>query len=145
MFKPSLYMAGPITGCTYDGAVNWRNLFASMLPEVNCISPMRSKAFLEQDGILGPCGQHPLTTEQGIFTRDLYDVRRCDLLIANFLNCPCVSIGTVFEIAIAYELHKPIITIMEKENIHVHPFIEAAQGFTTSSIDAAAELVRAII
>jgi len=145
MSKPVMYLAGGITGYTYNEAVDWRNLFASMIPDVECLSPMRGKAFLESEGILGACGQHPLTMERGIFIRDTFDVRRCDLFLANFLNSTVASIGTIFEIALAFELNKPIIIIMEEKNVHHHPFINEACSFEVGTFGEAAEIVKNIL
>lgn len=141
-----VYLCGPMTGETYDQATCWRNTVehALMCRGIETIDPLRGKAFLEVDGVLGNTnGKHPLESAAGIVTRDHWDVSRCDVLFVNLLGAKIVSIGSCFEIAWAYERKIPIVVIMEPEgNIHEHCFIDICSGgFRVSSLDAAVKLI----
>lgn len=139
-----VYMAGPIDGQTYSGANDWREHFRKQLYDIghSGISPMRGKDYLAaQEVIVGVYEEFPLSSEQGIFGRDLFDVRRCDVLLANFLPATKVSVGTVAEMAIAYENHKYIIAVMEPGNFNDHPFIRRFASVVVPSLDEAYHVI----
>ena len=141
-----VYLCGPMTGETYDEATGWRNAVGAHFGEkgIETIDPLRGKAFLEVDGVLGnPNGQRPLESAAGIVTRDHWDVSRCDVLLVNFLGAKIVSIGSCFEIAWAYERGIPIVIVMEPNgNVHEHCFIDVCSGgFKVGSLDEAIELI----
>ena len=145
-----VYLCGPMTGETYDVATKWRN---DVSYKLNCkgietIDPLRGKAFLEVDGLLGNTNdEHPLESAAGIVTRDHWDVNRCDVLLVNFLGAKIVSIGSCFEIAWAYERKIPIVIVMEKGrgNVHDHCFIDVCSGgFRVTTLDEAVSLIERI-
>ena len=119
MIYPSkmIYLAGPITGLTYDEArYSWRKEFASLMPEhIHCNSPMRGKEMLKDLGVLTSGAGYPdnaMTSSAGITTRDFNDVRTCDAMIACFLESGFgLSGGTFMEYGFAHALQKPIIGI----------------------------------
>jgi hypothetical protein len=54
-------------------------------------------------------------------------VTQADIIYANFLGSKAVSIGSVMELAWAYELNKLTVVVMDRKNIHMHAFVlEAA-------------------
>lgn len=142
-----VYMAGPITGCSYDGCTNWRNDFAKALSSYNvhCLSPMRNKDYLSKETNVAQQYDTPLSCEKGIYTRDKFDCCRCDLLVVNILKATCVSIGTMLEIAWANANDIPIILIMEDTNIHNHPMVRACCGFQVDTIAQSIKLVKAVL
>jgi len=84
---PRVYLAGPISGMEYEGAVEWRNWAMEWLRAVGirAYSPMRAKEFLaaeEQHGRLPTflAHDHPLATSKGIMCRDHTDCVRADAL-----------------------------------------------------------------
>ena len=142
------YLAGPITGLSFDGAVNWREKLISLLPpEIQGMSPLRGKDYLEGSQEIAACyNDIPLSCSHGIMTRDFNDCKRCDLLIVNLLGANKISIGTVMEIAWAYAFRIPTIVIIEKnENPHDHPMVQEAMGFRVETIDEAAHLAKVIL
>ena len=143
-----VYLAGPITGLTYDDAQNWREeVKKALAPEINCYSPLRQKHYLRQEGVLDQSYScHELSTDRGIITRDHWDCKTCDLVFANFLGTTRVSIGTVMEFAWAFSYRKPLVVVMENtNNLHDHPMIREAIGYRTDSMARAIEIVRAVM
>ena len=140
-----VYLCGPMTGETYKQATEWRNDVAYKLNVlgIDTINPLRGKAFLEVDGVLGNTnGRSPLEGAAGIVTRDYWDVSRCDVLLVNFTGAKIVSIGSCFEIAWAYQRRIPIVIVMEESSVHDHCFIDICSGgFRVSSLGAAIELI----
>lgn len=169
---PKIYLAGPITGCTYDGCTDWRNQFAqsiNMIPlathpasgpnkhlviqpgeprYIKCLDPMRAKSYLKSLGemIYDEYPQDVLSCQRGIMTRDFFDCTRCDLVFVNLLGATRVSIGTVMEIAWAFQARIPVVAAIEETgNLHDHGMIREAIGFRLSTLEDAARTIRAIL
>jgi hypothetical protein len=159
----TIYLAGPISGQTYDEATNgWRlkfdNLLQGMcelsngLDEVTCASPMRGKDFLaERTEPLGHCPDelvgygNPMVSPSGIVTRDAYDVRTSDAILVNLLYADRVSIGTTLEVGMAFAWRVPIILVIPNRRGHPHDHgmllsMAQANGYSTHSLEQAAEL-----
>lgn len=147
MKKFLLYCAGPITGVSYRESVNWREYVANKLPpHIKAVSPMRGKQYLAgENNIKNSYEEHPLNCQKGITCRDRMDVMRCDMILVNFLGANKVSIGSVMEIAWADAWRKPIVLVMEKDNVHSHAMIREVSGFIVSSLDEAIEIVTAVL
>ena len=162
--KPKVYLAGPITGLSYAEARNgWRvELWRMLRDDIDCFSPMRTKDFLAgQDKLRGDPAMYdnPLATANGILTRELNDVKRCDLMIANFLGAEKVSIGTCVEFGFAYSLRKPVILVIEngpgpelkdipkswRPNCHAHAFLTAIASDRVDNFEDAAMIARAVL
>lgn len=135
-----VYLVGPITGQTYSGATEWRNTFSDALRAhgMRPLSPMRGKDYLlNETNVKDAYEEFPLSSEQGIFNRDLYDVRHSDALVCNFLGAERVSIGSIAEIAVAYENKRFIIVVMEPTNIHNHSFVRRFASVVVDSLHEA--------
>jgi len=152
----TVYLAGPISGLTYDEATGWRNAIATELAEfgIKCQSPMRAAIHLRHaDGVLGDCeiqaGTKPaveaMSTPKGVVVRDKFDSTRCDLLLVNLLKAKKVSIGTCVEIGWANANDIPIVLVMEKDNIHNHAFIRESASFITESLSDSVYIIKAIL
>jgi nucleoside 2-deoxyribosyltransferase len=154
--KSSIYLAGPITGLSYEKArAGWRQQFAEHMagyPDIELFSPMRAKEFLQDVVGLPGTGkaleslQFALAKPAGILTRDFNDVVSRDLMVACFLDQPDrVSIGTVWEIGVAYSHRKPIIVVMRPGNIHDHVFITHTAGYVVETLEEAAHVAGSIL
>jgi nucleoside 2-deoxyribosyltransferase len=141
------YLAGPITGCSYEGCTNWRVDFAHALAgyNVHCLSPMRNKNHLSGEGWINDTYDTPLSSAKGIYTRDKFDCCRCDILIVNVLEATRVSIGTMIKIAWADANNIPIILIMENGNVHDHAMVKECCGFQIDTVEKAIRLVKATL
>jgi len=144
-----VYLAGPISGLTYEGGQGWRNYVTQELPEeIRCMSPLRAKGeVLTRVGVIdGAYEENPLTSQAGITTRDRLDCTRADAVLFNFLGATSVSIGTVLELGWADAHRIPIIVVMEPTgNLHDHPMIRAIAGFRVTSLDAAVVVLTAVL
>jgi nucleoside 2-deoxyribosyltransferase len=143
-----VYLAGPITGLTYDQGQDWREYVAQALPkEFQAISPLRAKDVrLARVGIIEDTYEDdPLTTAKGITTRDRMDCTRSDLIIMNLLGATRVSIGTMIEIGWANANNIPIILIMEKGNLHNHAMVRECAGWTVDNLEHAITIAAATL
>src|SRR5690606_15538265 len=88
---PSVYLAGPITGQSYEGAVDWREYAKAQLEAAGIIafSPMRQKEYLSREQAINGApeayGDQVLSRPKGIVTRDRNDTRTMDLVLMNLL------------------------------------------------------------
>lgn len=143
-----IYLAGPITGVSFNGCVSWREWFIDHLPkELVGLSPLRGKDYLEGEGNLQmQYADKVLSTARGITTRDYNDVRRADLIVANLLGAGRVSVGTVMEIAWAKAFSVPVVAVMEPDgNVHDHAMIQECVGFRVETLAEALWLSRVIL
>ena len=149
-----LYLAGPITGISYEDArLGWREEFPKLLqPHIECYSPMRGKDFLKKEMNIGGSPDamnnmnNAMASPSGILTRDFNDVLTCDAMVANFIGAQRVSIGTCVEFGFAYSLRKPVVMICEsKDNPHYHAFLTEIAGYVVSSMKEAAPLVNFLL
>ena len=130
----TIYLSGPITGLSYEEAkLGWREELRATLEalplEVNIIllSPMRKKEYLE--------GSAKLSGEDGnwraVMSRDFSDIDRADLVVINLNNSCRVSIGTMVEIGYAKKAGKPMLLIMDAQEINAHD-----HGWVYNVVDA---------
>lgn len=158
MFK--VYLFGPISGLSYDDAIDWRTVAKEMLADlsggrIEGYSPMRSKSYLSAEKtIIDTYEDTLLSSSRGIITRDRFDCMTCDAGLGNFIGAAKVSIGSVIELGWLDAWRKPIVLAMEKEfgqvnqltdefqsNVHEHSMIREITGFRTEDLDQAIETV----
>lgn len=148
----TVYLAGPISGLTFDDADEWRIYAREMLRRQNIdgLSPLRGKAYLRALGSLttqclreGEAGI--MSLPRSIMARDYYDALHCDVLLVNLLGAPRISIGTMMEVAWCYQARTPIVCCMEHDNVHEHAMLSEAIDFRVSSLDEALAICVAIL
>lgn len=142
-----LYTAGPITGLNLKTANEWPSYVKEQLKPFNIIAyrPLRGKGHLSNSKALPAVvkSKNPSSTSKGIFGRDKYDVMSADCILVNLLNAKIVSIGTMWEMAWANLLQKPIILVMEDEgNVHEHSFVLEGITYRVNNLDEGIELVK---
>jgi nucleoside 2-deoxyribosyltransferase len=151
-----VYLAGPMTGLTLEEAEGWRERAADALTyektyyagfdnpcvargRFECFSPLRGKEFLRDAGEMTSAGPVQAGGDQGIYTRDRWDVMRADVVLANFTGARTVSIGTMFELAWAAQAGKYTVVVMEPGNPHDHAFVRQAASAVFGKLDEALE------
>lgn len=146
--KHCVYLAGPISGCTYEGAQDWRDLVANALDSerIETLTPMRGKQFLKEEGVITSAAYgNVIATSKGVTRRDFFDCTRASCVFVNLLGAKRVSIGTVMEIAWAFQARIPTVVLMEKGNIHEHIMIEEACHYVVDSLDKGVALVKFLL
>ena len=148
MSKPLVYLAGPITGLSYDGATSWREEAVSALAENGIVglSPLRAKDYLLNEIKLADEYDAVMSTGRAITTRDRFDCTRADMVLVNLLGASKVSIGTVMELAWADLARVPVVLCIEREeNPHEHAMIRETIGWRVDSVEAAIDVVVATL
>lgn len=141
-----VYLAGPITGCSWDETENWRDQFKSFhIPRVECFSPLRGKGYLKGETSIkdhyDQVESRTMSSAKAIMTRDSFDVRTADALVVNFTGAKKVSIGTVMEIAWAWQNRTPVIAI-GMDHLHDHSMLNEAINWKVDTLEDAAEILR---
>lgn len=124
--NPVVYLAGPISGESWQEAKDWRDWASVRLATLGIATsdPLRGKDYLSHEtAIPQAVGKKPMSTSKGIVGRDHYDVRHATLILVNFLGTKKISVGTVWEIGVAYEARIPVIVVMEEGSMHDHPMV----------------------
>ncbi len=145
-----VYLAGGISGLSYEECVAWRQYAADHLSwyGIEALSPMRNKESLKDKGsvIFHDYPKEILSNQRAIMTRDRNDVINCDALLVNLLGSKTVSIGTMMELGLADLLRKPVIAVIEATgNPHDHPMVRESFGFRTESLDAGLATVVSVL
>lgn len=142
--KPRIYLAGPIFGKTYEEATGWRNYVTTKLaPHIICISPLEAESLLgnEHQVLKYSYESDVANTIKSIVARDRYYIAKSDCLFCNFTNATSPSFGSVIEIAWADTLRIPVMVIMEKDNLHKHPFLLELASWVVDDLETGINIV----
>lgn len=153
--RPSVYLAGPITGLTYDDGQEWREYAKAWLDAegIDGFSPLRAKQHLRALGVLDNAGTpdsaylglNALSEPKGITTRDRFDCTGRDMVLVNFVGADKVSIGTCIELGWADGARVPLVVAMEQDNIHRHAMVNEVSGFIVDSLEEALIVCKAVL
>jgi len=131
MNKPrSVYLSGPMTGCSFEEANDWRETAAHIFRsyDIETLSPMR--------GMRNDCLMHPLT----MTARDRTDLKGCDLVLMNLKGATKVSIGSMIELGWADLLRIPVIVVGTKGDMHSHVMVHSIIAGIYDDLSDAIEL-----
>ena len=143
-----IYTVGSISGLTKEQVEEYftgsKHYFESLGYTV--FNPMSGKGQLRVDKIYRAKDyRHPVATNRAIIGRDRWMVGQADVIYANFSNSQMASIGSMFELAWAYELKKHIVAVIPKENIHQHAFVLQACDIIFETEEEAKEYLKDLI
>lgn len=149
MSKPRVYLAGPISGLTYDGATSWREEAADELSwaGILALSPMRGKEYLQGIGKIGGTPEESymenvISTPPAIVGRDRNDTQKSDLVLMYLLGAEKVSIGTMIEAGWADAARVPLVIVMEKGNIHWHCMLNQIASYIVPTLNDGIDVVK---
>jgi nucleoside 2-deoxyribosyltransferase len=145
MKKPVVYLAGLIS-TDFPESLKWRTWVTPLLEaaEFCVLSPLRGKESLSEisrDGGL----THPDLTQKDIVIRDYQDILSADLILVNLYNfgSPRPLLGTIAELAWAWEHHIPVIAVCYEDDyvMRKHPFLSEFVSHYFSDLAYAAEFI----
>jgi nucleoside 2-deoxyribosyltransferase len=131
-----IYLSGAMGSVSMEEQSRWRKQIIDEI-KTNCHCEKKPIFFNPVDYYSFEEKRHK--TEKEIVEFDLNAVRNSDLIIVNF-NDPN-SLGTCAELAIAYDMHIPIIGI-NKDGVELHPWLDT---FTTRMCDSLREAVDYVV
>lgn len=140
--KLTVYTIGAITGLSYDECFNQFDTRVKKLKSMgfDVIYPIlgegKSRNVVELEWDKQPTDS--IDSNHTIVKSDFWRVDNADILFADFTNSPNrISIGSVAEISRGYAKDKLIITVMQKNNIHRHAFIQEMSTIIFETTDEA--------
>jgi len=142
--RRSVYLAGPIIGCSWEEASGWRTTAAALLQShgIGSYSPLRGHSFLADETEIQPFSHAVFISDEEMVHRDLGDIFQSDAVIVNLLAAKRISLGTMVEIGWAYSFGRLIVAIMEEEgNLHDHPFTRVLFRHRVDTLEAAVSTV----
>ena len=146
---PSVYLAGLIS-TDHPESLAWRDLAGGRLGMAGfeVITPMRGKDNLAKHTRDGGVTD-PSRTPRDIVLRDYHDVERANVILVHLelfgSNRPLI--GTLCELAWAWQLRKPVIAICSEDNklMRNHPFISEFVAHYYPDLYAAIKGVKQVI
>jgi nucleoside 2-deoxyribosyltransferase len=148
-----VYLAGHITGMTYNQATSWREYTTEILAKlgVQALSPMRGKEFLASAATLIPNDGRfghisPTASPGGITGRDRNDVRTSDVILMNLQGEDKISAGSMIELGWADAWRKPVVLVVDEDaDIARHVMVETIATYITTSQYLALQLVALLL
>lgn len=147
--QPTVYLAGPIVGCTFDDANNWRYYVDEKLKPygIRGVSPLRCEPLREK--VYPAQGADPkFGTARAIGAKNVYDVRNTNMTLA-FIPKPPEgsrhSWGTLCELAGAHFINKQTILVTDDPDVLEHPVIDAMAGWVLPDFDHAIEVIIGVL
>ncbi len=131
----SVYLAGPMEGCSYDEAANWREEAATKLAEygIDARNPMIRDfrdAFANGDGI----------DPDEVVIPDKMDILQSDAILVWYSQ---KSTGTAMEMLYAYYWHIPIVVVEIKKP--ANPWIDYHADYVCENLEDAVGIIRQIL
>ena len=147
--KMTVYLAGPIMGCTVEEANDWRIDFAEQLAfnGIRGVSPLRCEPLIgERYSMHYP--DPKFGTARVIGAKNMFDVRQCDMTLA-YVPKPepgrVHSLGTISELAWAAILGKPTLLVSDDPFILEHSVLSACSGWVLTNLDDALEVIIGVL
>ena len=140
MPKQTIYLAGRITGLSYEEATLWRKEVAFVLKDkYRILDPMRDKEELIGVKDIGVNIEGVGLSNKEIFNRDVSDINKSDIILVNLLTGH--TFGTAWEIGYTwgtntYKNNPKKIYIVADSRLAQHPFVEfSTHTVVYSSLD----------
>jgi nucleoside 2-deoxyribosyltransferase len=135
--KQFVYLSGPMGGCSFEEMTEWRAYVAEKLDSdtLKCLLPTRS---FYKDSV-------PKETDKWINRRDYFDCVRSQCLLVNFKGMKTLSIGTIMEIAWAYQKQIHIVCICEPDGPQKHPMVSDSITHEVSTLDEGIAAVKELL
>lgn len=135
-----VYLAGYIQGSVIEKCVEWRKRIRETYDNwptgrypITWLDPLNGEAFNE----ISPDGLKGVFPPNAIVHKDYNCVKKADLIICNTdtfgQNRPLI--GTIYELAWAYEWRKTVIMITQDNVFLQHPFITNTVSWYVSTVD----------
>lgn len=137
--RPVVYLAGPITSLTYEGAGDWRDYASGALaPTILTRSPLRGIP----RGSSVDFNTSPFTGAHESVLRDDWDVRTSDAVLMHLGDAARVSIGSMIEAGLAHAYRTPLVVIGGA--LHDHPMLREIAGWWCTDLDDGLHVLRVL-
>lgn len=136
----TIYLAGYISGSVIEQCVEWRKKIREIYDNwkgkrypICWLDPLNGENYSE----VSLDGSNGTIPKNAIVHKDYMCVKNSDLIVANMNTFGQIRppIGTICELAWAFEFHKPIIMITDDSNYINHPFISYFVSWYVNTVD----------
>lgn len=155
----TVYLAGPIAGCTDGEANDWRRLIIEQLRPYGVIGisplrcePLHGKTYASAVDFLPDAKRERVDerfgTARAIASKNKFDVHTCDMglfYLPRALNEKRPSYGTVIELAWTSMIQKPTILVTDDPNVSSHPVVGACASWILPTLDEAVDVITGIL
>jgi nucleoside 2-deoxyribosyltransferase len=150
MSKRTVYLAGPILGCTYEEANDWRTWVSESLKDYNImgVSPLRCEPYTAGGTYQMQYDDARFGTAKAICSKNIFDTKMCDMVLAYLPLSEegyTPSYGTVAEIAWAYALGKSVIVVTDDPAIYSHPVISGCASWMLGDLEEAMDVIIGVL
>lgn len=150
--KPTIYLAGPMTGLTWRQALAWRKeCEAELSSRWRLINPVRAQVDEDDmDDEIPNITQGDATlldlwmTATAITTQDEFYIDQSDWMLCHFLGAQKASIGTIWEMGYGWHAGKKIVSVLDPGSVHDHPFVRRRSHVFTPSLSDTIAFFKAI-
>jgi len=135
--KQFVYLSGPMGGCSFHEMADWRAYVEERLNSstLKCLVPTRSFTATSV----------PVETDKWINRRDYFDCVRSQCILVNFKGMKNISIGTIMEIAWAYQKQIHIVCVTDPDGPQNHPMVKDSITHEVSSLDEGIAAVKELL
>lgn len=142
----TVYLAGPILGCTKGEANDWRDAFSASLKRSGLVgvSPLRCEPLIG-DRYTMQYADPRFGTARAISAKNRLDVRMADMTLCYFPEGYPFSKGTLVELAWANAYEKPTILVTTDKSIADHPVVQACASWVVESLDDALDILIGVL
>lgn len=135
--KHTVYLSGPMGGCTVEEMTVWRKYVESKLNSENVVCTLPTRSFTKT--------HTPHETDRWINRRDFFDCTRASVVLVNLLGMKTLSIGTIMEIAWAYQKQIPVVVIVEPDGPQNHPMMKDSITQEARTLDEGIAFVKELL
>lgn len=142
----TIYLAGPILGCTKGEANDWRDEFAQRLRCAGLVgvSPLRCEPLIG-DRYTMQYADARFGTARAISAKNRMDVQMADMTLCYFPEGAAFSKGTLVELAWANAYNKPTILVTTDKSIADHPVVQACASWVVESLEDAHDIIVGVL
>lgn len=135
-----IYVAGSISGKSAEEVFKYFEETKELFEEwgYQVFTPLTAKGHLRTEKIFRAKDyRHPVSTNRAIIGRDRWMVKQADVIYMNLVTAEFASIGSMFELAWAYDTGKHVVAVVPEMNVHQHAFVlQAADIVFDNTYDA---------
>lgn len=138
----TIYLCGPMQNCTKEQMCQWRNEvkeYFSSYPHIIFLDPTREDLQPLLDNAKSV--EEQAAVDEQIVTKDLYDVSKSDIVLANL---HMASFGSPMEVCLGYWAGKCVISVVP--NIHqTSSWVRYHSSFIFESMNEACEQIESLL
>ncbi len=124
-------------GCTVDEMTYWRKTAETALNSDNVKCTLPTRSFTKK--------VTPKETDKWINRRDYFDCTRASVILVNLIGMKTISIGTVMEIAWAYQNNIPVVCMVEPDGPQNHPMLKDSITQEAATLEEAIVFVKELL